>query len=244
MKKRATLNDLDFGPLQAFQERKSLGEHVFESLKQAIIRGKISPDEWLVESHIAETLGISRTPVREAIHKLEREGLIERQPRGGFTALGLNRDDIEETFGLRGLLEGYAARLAAVKHKAQELKPLETKIEDFQKALDLKKMDLLPAINTEFHDLLYGLSKSPKLINMINGLRDQIYRYREMILKERKFASTSNLDHKRMLQCIRKRDVEGAERLVKDHILRGREMVLKAYDKQRSNQAENGLGSD
>jgi DNA-binding GntR family transcriptional regulator len=244
MKKRATLNDLDFGPLQAFQERKSLGEHVFESLKQAIIRGKISPDEWLVESHIAETLGISRTPVREAIHKLEREGLIERQPRGGFTALGLNRDDIEETFGLRGLLEGYAARLAAVKHKAQELKPLETKIEDFQKALDLKKMDLLPAINTEFHDLLYGLSKSPKLINMINGLRDQIYRYREMILKERKFASTSNLDHKRMLQCIRKRDAEGAERLVKDHILRGREMVLKAYDKQRSNQAENGLGSD
>ena len=244
MKKRATLNDLDFGPLQAFQERKSLGEHVFESLKQAIIRGKISPDEWLVESHIAETLGISRTPVREAIHKLEREGLIERQPRGGFTALGLNRDDIEETFGLRGLLEGYAARLAAVKHKAQELKPLETKIDDFQKALDLKKMDLLPAINTEFHDLLYGLSKSPKLINMINGLRDQIYRYREMILKERKFASTSNLDHKRMLQCIRKRDAEGAERLVKDHILRGREMVLKAYDKQRSNQAENGLGSD
>ncbi len=244
MKKRATLNDLDFGPLQAFQERKSLGEHVFESLKQAIIRGKISPDEWLVESHIAETLGISRTPVREAIHKLEREGLIERQPRGGFTVLGLNRDDIEETFGLRGLLEGYAARLAAVKHKAEELKSLEKKIDEFQKALDLKKMDLLPAINTEFHDLLYGLSKSPKLISMINGLRDQIYRYREMILKERKFASTSNLDHKRMLKYIRKRDAEGAERMVKDHILRGQKMVLKEYDKQRSDQAEEGLESD
>ena len=233
MKKRAELNDLDLGPLQAFQERKSLGEHVFESLKHSIIRGKISPGEWLVESHIAETLGISRTPVREAIHKLEREGLIERQPRGGFTVLGLDRDDIEETFGIRSVLEGYAARLAAVKHEAQELKDLENKIDEFQKALDRKKMNLLPAINTEFHDLLYRLSKSPKLINMINALRDQIYRYREMILKERKFATTSNLDHKKMLKYIRNRDAEGAERLVRDHILRGQEMVLKEYDRQR-----------
>ena len=233
MRKRAELTDLDLGPLQAFQERKSLGEHVFESLKHSIVRGKISSGEWLVESHIAETLGISRTPVREAIHKLEREGLIERQPRGGFTVLGLDRDDIEETFGIRSVLEGYAARLAAVKHDPQELENLEHKIDEFQNALDRKKMNLLPAINTEFHDLLYSLSKSPKLINMINGLRDQIYRYREMILKEKKFASTSNLDHKKMLKYIRKRDAEGAERLVRDHILRGQEMVLKEYDRQR-----------
>jgi DNA-binding GntR family transcriptional regulator len=233
MKKKAELNDLDLGPLQAFQERKSLGEHVFESLKQAIILGKIFPGEWLVESHIAETLGISRTPVREAIHKLEREGLIERQPRGGFTVLGLNRKDIEETFGIRRVLEGYAARLAAVKHQEKELEPLEKKIEEFQNALDRKKMSALLLINTEFHDLLYGLSKSPRLINMINGLRDQIYRYREMILKEKEFAATSNQDHSQMLQYIRKRDAEGAERLVREHILRGQEMVLKEFDRQR-----------
>ena len=233
MRKRAELNDLDLGPLQAFQERKSLGEHVFESLKHSIVRGKISPGEWLVESHIAETLGISRTPVREAIHKLEREELIERQPRGGFTVLGFERDDIIETFGIRSVLEGYAARLAAVKHDAKELEDLENKIDEFQNALDRKNMDLLPTINTEFHDLLYGLSKSPKLINMINGLRDQIYRYRQMILKERKFATTSNQDHKKMLKYIRRRDAEGAERLVREHILRGQEMALKEYDRQR-----------
>ena len=108
MRKRAELNDLDLGPLQALQERKSLGEHVFESLKHSIIRGKISSGEWLVESHIADTLGISRTPVREAIHKLEREGLIERQPRGGFTVLGLNRNDIEK---LHTMLEKYEEAL-------------------------------------------------------------------------------------------------------------------------------------
>ena len=77
MRRKVELKNLDFGSLQAFQARKSLGEHVFDSLKQAIIRGNMSPGEWLVESHIADTLGISRTPVREAIHKLEREGLIE-----------------------------------------------------------------------------------------------------------------------------------------------------------------------
>ena len=233
MRKKAELNDLDVGPLQAFQERKSLGEHVFESLKQSIIQGKITAGEWLVESHIAETLGISRTPVREAIHKLEREGLIERQPRGGFTVLGLNRNDIEETFGIRSVLEGYAARLAAEKHKKEELAPLEKKIEEFQNALERKKMDVLPVINTEFHDMLYALSKSPKLVHMINGLQDQIYRYRELILKEKRFAVTSNRDHFELLKLIRKRDVEGAEHLVRDHILRGQEMVLKEYDRQR-----------
>jgi DNA-binding GntR family transcriptional regulator len=236
MRKKAELNDLDVGPLQAFQERKSLGEHVFESLKQAIIQGNITAGEWLVESHIAETLGISRTPVREAIHKLEREGLIERQPRGGFTVLGLDRNDIEETFGIRSVLEGYAARLAAEKHKKEELEPLEEKVKEFQEALDRKKMNDLPVINTEFHDLLYALSKSPKLISIINGLRDQIYRYRKMNLAEEKFATTSNQDHIQMLQSIRKRNAESAERLTREHIMRGREIVLKEFDRQRQDQ--------
>jgi DNA-binding GntR family transcriptional regulator len=236
MRKKAELNDLDVGPLQAFQERKSLGEHVFESLKQAINQGNITAGEWLVESHIAETLGISRTPVREAIHKLEREELIERQPRGGFTVLGLNRNDIEETFGIRSVLEGYAARLVAEKHKKEELEPLEKKIKEFQKALDRKKMNDLPAINTEFHDLLYALSKSPKLISIISGLRDQIYRFRKVNLKEEKFATTSNQDHIQMLQSIGKRNAESAEQLTREHILRGREIVLKEFDKQRPDQ--------
>lgn len=234
MKIKAELRNFDLGSLQVLQARKSLGEHVFESLKQAIIRGNISSGEWLVESHIAETLGISRTPVREAIHKLEREGLIERQPRGGFTVLGLNREDIEETFGIRSVLEGYAARLATIKHKTAELKPLEKKIEEFQKCLNQNQLDALPLINTEFHDLLYALSKSPKLIHLINGLQDQIYRFRQMILKEDKMARISNDDHKLMLKFIRKRDADEVERLVRAHILRGQEVVLKEFDKQGS----------
>jgi len=232
MRKRAELKGFDPGPLQALQERKSLGQHVFDNLKQAIIRGNIAPGEWLVESHIAQMLGISRTPVREAIHKLERERLIQHQPRGGFTVLGFNRDDIEETFGIRGILEGYAARLATIKHHPRELKVLEKKAEEFQECLSKKQMDSLPVINTEFHELLYALSKSPQLVHIINGLRDQIYRFREIILKDRKHAGTSHEDHMLMLKFMRKRDAEGVEKLVRDHILRGQDVVLTAFGKK------------
>jgi len=234
MRKKAELKGFDPGPLQVLQERKSLGQHVFDNLKQAIIRGNITPGEWLVESHIAQMLGISRTPVREAIHKLERERLIERQPRGGFTVLGLGRDDIEETFGIRSVLEGYAARLATVKHQTEELKALEKKVAEFQTCLNQSHLDVLPGINTEFHDLLYALSKSPRLIHMINGLRDQIFRFRQIILKDDNLANISNEDHIQMLKFMRKRDAEGVERLVRDHILRGRDEVLREFGKKRA----------
>jgi DNA-binding GntR family transcriptional regulator len=232
MRKKAEFKGFDPGPLQVLQERKSLGEHVFNNLKQAIIRGNITPGEWLVESHIAQMLGISRTPVREAIHKLERERLIERQPRGGFTVLGLSRADIDETFGIRSVLEGYAARLATKKHQAKELIALEKKIDEFQVCLNKRQLDVLPEINTEFHDLLYGLSKSPRLIHMINGLRDQIFRFRQMILKDDKLANISNEDHIQMLKLMRKRDAEGVERLVRDHILRGQDKILREFGKK------------
>lgn len=236
MRKRAELKGFDPGPLQALQERKSLGQHVFDNLKQAIIRGNIAPGEWLVESHIAQMLGISRTPVREAIHKLERERLIERQPRGGFTVLGLNREEIEETFGIRGVLEGYAARLATIKHDSRELIVLEQKVEKFQLCLSKRQMDSLPVINTEFHELLYALSKSPRLIHMINGLRDQIYRFRQIILKDQKHAGTSHEDHLQMLKFMRKRDAERVEKLVREHILRGQEVVLADFEKNNRQQ--------
>ena len=170
-----------------------MGQYVYDNLKQAIVRGEVDPGSRVVESRVAEALGISRTPVREAIHKLEREGLLRQNPTGGFFVMGLNRADIEETFGIRGVLESYAARLAAVKHRQEELKPLAEKISEYQQCLDRKEMDELPRINTEFHDLLYALSRSPRLIKMINDLKDQIFRFRQVILKMEEMAMISNL---------------------------------------------------
>ena len=95
-----------------------------------------------------------------------------------------------------------------------------------------KQLNELTRINTEFHDLLYALSKSPKLIHMINALTDQIFRYRQIILKGPKMAKVSNDDHKQMLILIRKREAESVERLVRDHILRGQDVVLEEFDRK------------
>jgi DNA-binding GntR family transcriptional regulator len=221
-----------FETLKSLPERRSLGQDVYGKLKQAIVKGDLPPDSRLIESRMANVMGISRTPVREAIHKLEREGLLRHNPSGGFFVVGLTRSDIEETFGIRSVLESYAARLAAAHHKGEEeLDPLEQKIHKYQLHLDRGDLKALLRINTEFHDLLYALSRSPRLIKMINDLQDQIYRFRQVLLKAEGNARVSNEDHKLMLKLISKRDLEGVESLVREHILRGQGIVLKEFDK-------------
>jgi len=221
-----------FETLKPLPERRSLGQDVYGKLKQAIVKGDLPPDSRLIESRMANVMGISRTPVREAIHKLEREGLLRHNPSGGFFVVGLTRSDIEETFGIRSVLESYAARLAAAHHKGEEeLDPLEQKIHKYQLHLDRGDLKALLRINTEFHDLLYALSRSPRLIKMINDLQDQIYRFRQVLLKAEGNARISNEDHKLMLKLISKRDLEGVESLVREHILRGQGIVLKEFDK-------------
>jgi DNA-binding GntR family transcriptional regulator len=215
-------------PLGALPDRRSLGDQVFENLRQAIIRGEVAPGDRLVESRIAEVLDISRTPVREAIHKLEREGLLRKLPHGGFTVVHLSREDIEETFGIRCVLESYAARLAALNHREEELISLEEKIREFQSCLAKGRLEELPKINTEFHNLLYALSRSPKLIKLLNDLRDQVFRFRRILLKIDNMGRTSNEDHRKMLEAIRQRDPDRVEKLVKEHIERGKTIVLKA----------------
>jgi DNA-binding GntR family transcriptional regulator len=232
MKDNKKERSFNLGPLGALPRRKSLGQHVFENLKQAIIRGDVAPGDRLVESQIAEVLDISRTPVREAIHKLEREGLLKKLPKAGFAVVNLTREDIEETFGIRSVLESYAARLAAVNHHEEDLKPLEEKIKEFQICLERGEMGELPRINTEFHSLFYALSRSPKLIKLINDLRDQIFRFRKILLQMDNMAKTSNEDHRKILAAIRQRDVPRVERVVKEHILRGQRIVLKALEER------------
>jgi len=222
------LKALDSSFLGPLPGRKSLGQHVYEKLRNAIIRGDVPPGRRLVESSVAGALGISRTPVREAIHKLEREGLLERHTGAGFTVFHPTLEDVEETFGIRSVLERYAARLAAVKHGDEELQALEKKIEEFQRCLEKGQMESLPGINTEFHNLLYAMSQSPRLIKMIEDLRDQIYRFRRILLCEPERAWISNEDHRQMLAAMKKRDVEAVERLVGEHILRGRAIILES----------------
>jgi DNA-binding GntR family transcriptional regulator len=144
--------------------------------------------------------------------------------------VGLTREDIEEAFGIRSVLESYAARLATIRHKEGELAPLEENLSDYEACLKEGRMDELPGINTEFHDLLYGLSRSPRLVKMINDIREQIFRFRKVILRIEAMARVSNEDHQLMMDGIRAREADRVERLVREHILRGQDIVLREFD--------------
>ena len=141
--------------------------------------------------------------------------------------VSLTRDDIEEAFGIRSILESYAARLATIKHKEEDLKPLEDKLKEYRSCLDKGSIDALYRINTEFHDRLSALSGSPKLIKMIGDLEDQICRFGMMLLSEDGLIRISDKDHRRMLKAMKMRDPDRVESLVKEHILRGQKLVLK-----------------
>jgi DNA-binding GntR family transcriptional regulator len=216
-----------------FKERKSLGQDVFDYLKKAIIDQTIEPGSRLVESRISEMLGISRTPLREALHKLEREDWIEKIPSGGFRVVTLTRKDIEETFGIRSALESYAARLATENWQDGDLAPLEKKLSEFKACLSRGAVARLEAVNTEFHDILYALSDSPKLVRMIDQLRAQISRFRQMILRQENLALQSNQDHILMLEAMKKRDAFAVESLVREHILKGKAAVLDQLERRK-----------
>jgi len=219
--------------LKPLAERKSAGQNIFDLLRRAITSGDISSGSRMVESHIAAIMGVSRTPVREALHKLEREGLLTRQQSGGYTVTGLTRKDIEESFGIRAVLEGYAAKLATVEHTPEDLKPLCRKIDQFEKHLQTDDLEALPKINTELHDMLYSLSRNRSLIKIINDLKDQFLRFRKIILKDKALALASHQDHREMLAMMQRRQAEDVEELVREHILRGLTAVLEQYEQNQ-----------
>jgi DNA-binding GntR family transcriptional regulator len=207
-------------------KKENLGNQVFEHIKEMILKGEIPAGKRMIESEIADSMGISRTPVREAVHKLEAEGFLKPLPKGGYVVRGLTLSDIEETFDIRSILESFAAYLAAIRYSDAEILPLEEKIEEFQRHLDRDDLKELTRINTDFHELLYSLSRSPRLIKMIHGLRDEIFFLRKVILNSEEMALLSNKDHRDMIKAIKKGEAKKVRRLVMEHILRGKKFVI------------------
>ena len=211
--------------------KENLGDQVYDQVKGMILRGEIPPGRRIIENELADSMGISRTPIREAVHKLDAEGLLNPLPKGGYVVRGLTISGVEETFDIRSTLESFAAFLAAKRFADEELLPLEEKIDEFQRCLDGNDLSELTHINTDFHELLYGLSRSPRLIKMIHGLTDEIFLLRKVMLNSADMARLSNEDHREMIKAMKKRDSGKVEKLVKKHILRGKEYVLKEIRK-------------
>ncbi|MEW5723295.1 MAG: GntR family transcriptional regulator [Thermodesulfobacteriota bacterium] len=212
---------------ERIQPRRPLGDEVYQAIKSAIIKGDLEPGQRLIEEKLAEDLGASRTPVRQAVHMLERENLVERQKRGGFVVRGLSLEDIEEILDLRAVLESFAARSAAEKITAEALALLERRNETFGQALREGRKDKLPKLNTEFHESLYSLCGNRRLQRMIQDLYDHFYRYRLRILSVHEMARTSYDDHKEMIAAMSDGDPDLTERLVRAHILKGKDVMVR-----------------
>ena len=216
-------------------KRKSLREEVYDSLRRSIIHGKLRGGQRLIEETLAHQVGISRTPVREAFHKLERDDLVARLPKGGFAVKKFTREDVEEIFGIRSALESYAAYLATIHMTPEKLALLEKKVEESEKALDSQDFDKVVQLHTEFHDILYKAAKSKKLVEMIGNYSDYFFRYRAALIHTENGFKFSINDHRRMIEGMKRKNPRLVERLVRRHLERGMDIILKEIDEGKMN---------
>ena len=140
--------------------RKRLSEIIYEDLKHKIQRGSISSEERLQEDNLTKDYGTSRTPIRDALRKLEQENVIEKLPYGGYRVREFSMDVIEDVFGIRTVLESYAAVLATRRIAEPELKRMEKVLNKSEKALENNDYEEFIELNTEFHAQLYNASRS------------------------------------------------------------------------------------
>jgi len=214
-------------------KKKSLREEVYESLKRSILHGKLKAGQRLIEEQLAHQVGISRTPVREAFHKLERDDLVTRLPKGGFAVREFTKEDVEEIFGIRTALESYAAYLATLHISPERIAALEKKVSESERALKDAEDEKVVDLHTEFHDLLYKSCKSKKLFEMINNFRDYFYRYRSALLHTENGMDASIQDHRGMLEAMKNKNPRLVERLVRKHLERGKEIIMREIDEGR-----------
>ena len=225
---------------QAVRKGRFLREQVYRQLKDAIVNVVLEPNTRLIEEKLAADMGTSRTPVREAIQKLEKEGLIHRLPKGGFAVNVMSDEDTEEVFGIRSVLEGYAAYLATLRATEDDLRAMEEIVGKQEDCLKRAETDEILRLNTEFHDSLYRCANSKKLIPIINDLRDFIYRFRVLLLRHEGNAATSIQDHKDMIVLMRARNARQVERLVRKHIIRGMGLIKKKLRQEARKKSRKG----
>lgn len=206
---------------------KPLREMVFESLREAIIQGRLKPGERLMEIQLAEEMGVSRTPVREAIRKLELEGFVVMVPRKGAYVAGISVKDIVDVFEVRAALEGLAAGLAAERITEEELEELERAL---VKTYEVSSYDLeaLVETDTKFHELIYRASRNERLAQIITNLADQIQRFRTTSLSQPGRTIHALEEHKQIVEAISERNVELAQTLAREHIENAEQSLLNA----------------
>ena len=155
-----------------------LRDVVFNTLRQAILKGELEPGERLMEIQLAGRLGVSRTPVREAIRKLELEGLVVMIPRKGAEVASITEKSLRDVLEVRKALEELAAELACQRMTEEEIVEAEKQLENFKKEVQSNDVTKIAEMDVEFHEMIYMGTKNERLIQILHNLREQMYRYR------------------------------------------------------------------
>ena len=203
-----------------------LRDIVFNTLRDAIINGDLEPGERLIEISLADTLGVSRTPVREAIRELENEGLVVMTPRKGAEVAKISRDDLTDVLEVRRVLEILAMELACEKITEEELIHLEENLNDFDTCINSGSPSELSSMDENFHEIIYNATGNKRLIQILNNLRKQMYRYRFVYIKGISHRKTLHSEHLKILNALKIRDKEASVAAILEHIDNQKKAIL------------------
>ena len=205
----------------------SIREKTYENLKSNILSGRFSSGTRLTEEHLAEELGVSRTPVREALHKLEQDGLIEPLESRGFCIPLDSPEEIEDLFDLRTVLEGYTLRIICERITDEQVAKLEKIVEKAEGAYLRKRIDEIFQWNTEFHDTLHNMvADKRRFYNLIVNTRKYVLRYRKVTLHYLEAAKRAIDGHRQIIMALTLKDPELCERMMRTHIRQSKEDAL------------------
>ena len=201
------------------EDNYSLSARVFHSIREDILSGKYKIDEELKEKTIGDELGVSRTPVREALRQLELEGLVTIIPNKGAYVVGISQKDIKDIYEIRSRLEGLCAKWAAQNIKKEQLEELEEIIllSDFHAQKNHSEQIL--ELDNKFHEALYRASASKELYHVLSDFHHYAQRVRKVTLSNSERACESNLEHCRIVEALKQHDEQKAEKLANEHIM-------------------------
>lgn len=199
-----------------------LRDVVFNTLRQAILRGEMEPGERLMEIQLAQKLGVSRTPIREAIRKLELEGLVVMIPRKGAEVAHITEKDMKDVLEVRCTLEELAVSLACKKTTPEKIAELKKANKVFEAAIVSKDVVSIVEADVQFHDTIYAMAGNQRLIQIINKLREQMYRYRLEYVKDARTHSILIDEHNDIIEKMGKKNVDDAKNMMRQHILNQR----------------------
>lgn len=183
-----------------------LRDVVFHTLREAILKGELKPGERLMELQLAAKLGVSRTPIREAIRMLEQEGLAVTIPRKGAEVAKMTEKDMEDVLQVREALDELAATIACEQMTAEQLDALKNTMREFEEFTKTGNVKKIAEADVKFHDIIYQATGNPKLVNMLNNLREQMYRYRIEYLKDEKNYPVLIREHSEIVEGLMAKD--------------------------------------